>query len=353
MAGEAETGHEVQTQETEPVPSEDLKGPEDEGSLASILERGRHRVLTEHPTAGGMGAFEAKPEEEEASPEEETNPPEEIPPGEEKPPDPPEFQPKHQTWQETEKARLEAEQKMHTATEEAANLRKELDALKEKDVEKETAQPPEPPTESPKPVTKEERKARVKTALATIRELDETDPDYDEKVAEAWAEAGVGGSEVPFPDKDEIAKAVAQQVRDELKADDEAQRQKGEEERQNQAKVDARTKAEELATGAGLNMAKGTADYRLFWDVAQEIPNEQRSKPFSEQVQWAVGEVRRLKGDMIQGNPGAKARAQEIQRQNAVLERGSSQTTQTRKPPESETYTLGGIINSQLNARRI
>ncbi|MBI4960773.1 MAG: hypothetical protein HY915_14950 [Desulfovibrio sp.] len=364
MAGE-EAGKETQTQDTEAV-LEEFKGPDDEGSLASIIEQSRHQVLTEHPTAGGMGAFEPKPEEK----EEETPLPEEIPteteddkpPAETTPPET-EFKPKHQTWEETEKARIEAEQKMHAATEEAANLRKELGERQEKGAEKETPEPPEPPAEAPKPVTKEERKERVKTALATIRDLDEGDPDYDEKVAEAWAEAGVGGSEVPVPDKNEIAKLVAQQVREELKAEDETKRQKDEVVRQEQVDADARTKAEELATEAGLNMGKGTADHRLFWDVARELPEELKPKPnasateleklFPDQVKWVVGEVRRLKGEIVQGKPGTDGQVRELQRQNAVLERGSTRSMQTKKPSEPENYTLGGIINQQMNQRRI
>ncbi|MBI4961034.1 MAG: hypothetical protein HY915_16310 [Desulfovibrio sp.] len=345
MAGEAEIGKETQPQDTQ-VLLEEFKGPEDEDSLANILERSRHQVLTEHPAAGGMGALEPKPEEEETPLPEETSETEDgKPPDETKPPEtePPKFEPKHKTWEETEKARIEAEQKMHAATEETAQTRRELEELRQKSAEKE----PEPPAEAPKPVTKEGRKERVKTALATIRDLDEADPDYDEKVAEAWAEAGVGGSEVP--DKNEIAKLV----REELKAQDEAKRQKDEEVAQEQADANVRTKAEELAAGAGLNMGKGTLDNRLFWDVARGIPDDQKSKPFPEQVQWAVGEVRRLKGEIVQGKPGAEEQAREIQKQNAVLERGSTQTTRTRKPAEPETYTLGGIINSQMNQRRI
>jgi len=381
MAIEAETGKETQAQDQVILP-EVLKGPEDEGSLASIIEQSRHRVLTEHPTAAGvMGAFEPRPEEEEETPAEEIASSEEAP-GEEKPPEaseePPKFQPKHATWEETEKARLEAEQKMHAATEETARTRRELEELRQKGVEKEAVQPPEPPAGEVKVATREERKAQLVAvakvanakALAKINEIPEFDaegnhnPQYAELAAEAWAEANAEALlEAGISSAGLSREEVAQLVKEQLQAEEEAKRQKDEEDRQKQADINARTQAEELATDAGLNMEEGSADYRLFWNVAGEVPEELKAKPgaspeekkkaFTAQVQWAVDKVRGLKGEMVQNKPGADKQAQEVQRQNTVLERGSSRTTQTKKPSEPEPYTLGGILNQQMNQRRI
>jgi hypothetical protein len=370
MAGETDTGKE--TQETQVVLPEDLKGPEDAGSLADILERTRHQVLTEHPGPGIRGAFEPNSgEREEETPlEEETKPPEETPKeGEEKPPETktpseeeiPEgwgFKPKYKDHKEAEKGAREHQQKVTEATEATKRerearekLEQENKELREKLTEKE-AKPPEPPVKTLEEL-EAEQEARILAALEEIGGLDEGDPDYQKKVARAWRKAGVGGVGQPaIPDPQEIARLAVQQVKEELKAEEEAKRQRDEEGRQQQANADARTQADNLAAEAGLNMAKGTADYRLFWDVAGDLPENLKSKPFTEQVHWAVGEVRRLKGEVVQDKQTAAEKAREVQRQNTVLERGSNRPGKATEP-EAKTYTLGGIINSQMNARRI
>jgi hypothetical protein len=351
-----ETGKE-NVMETQEVPVDELKGPEEEGSLASILEKAPHPVFTGHPAAA------AEEEETPPGPGEEATPPEVTPKGEEKPPEPPEppeFKPKYKNQEEAERAHQEAERRMHEATTQAAQEKeareaaeRERDGLKAKLAEKETTKPPEPPAKTQEELDAE-REAKIEAALDEIEQLDTSAPDYRKKVAKAWAKAGFGGGGQPaIPGSKELEEMVGRLVADRLQereAADAAQRQKDEEDRQARENANLRTKAEDLATQAGLNMGKGTVDYRLFWDVAGEISDEVKAKPFAEQVNWTVGEVRRLKGEVVQTTDQARQRGQENQKNNSVLEKGANRP---HTPPAPEPYTLGSIMNKHQEARRI
>jgi hypothetical protein len=338
--------------------SEELKdtqvSSDDLGSTAELMAARPRRVFD------GERVTEAEtPAEEEAGPEV-------LPDGEvkaEPAAEPEKFTPKHKTWEETERARREAESTMTKANqkaaeeekarikaeEEAAAVRKELEDLKAA----QAAPAAEPAQVEPaKPVTKAEQKSRIKTALATIRSIAEDDPDYDEKVAEAWAEAGVGTSAVPIPDQKEIAKETAKIVREELKAEQTAKDAKTETERRQEAAVRVREDADAAATKAGLQMEPGSADHRLFWDLAKEVPAELRTKPLKDQVDWTVKEVQRLKTGVVQTTEAERERARRAQLNNAVLEKGDTRPA-PKKGANDEPYTTSSLKNEVMRERVI
>jgi len=316
---------------TEEVASEDLQTSDNPDSLAGIIERSKIE-FSGHPAEGGE------------------EPPEETRTDGEDPPEPPEPEKKfkYASHEEAEKGAAETQRFATEKAEEAKTARERAEAL-ERELAEVRAAPPEP-AEAPKPPTRVEAKGRVATALKTIRQLDEDDPEYDDKVADAWAEAGVGGPQVPVPDTAEITKIVTKQVKEELQAARDVVAAKEAE----SETIRIRTTATELATKSGLDMETGSADHRLFWDVAREIPAtnpELEAKPLKEQTEWVVNEVRRLTGKVIETKAQRDERARQHQAQNTPLGRGSTrpQTTSTKQEPA----TLGNILENQRAARRI
>ena len=340
MAGEAETLLETQT-----VPVDALPNPEDEDSLGAIVSKAQHPVFTGHPAMGEEVAETDDPEGEEARKTEG----EEIPEGWE-------FKPKYKDHQEAEKGAKEHQALATKKAEEAKEQReareaaeRERDELRQKLAEKEAAATPEKPAEPEK--TSEEleaaQEAKIEQALDEIANLDEFDPDYKKKLAKAWRKAGIGGAGQPaIPAKEEITKLVQEQI----KAEREAETQAKAKETKATEETNVRTRAAEVAGKAGLNMEEGTADSKLFWATVNDMPKEFDDKPFEEQVQWTVNEVRRLKGEVVQSKAEMEARARQTQTDNAVLGRGAERP---KKPAAPEAYTLGSILNKQQASRRI
>ncbi len=283
----------------------------------------------EHPVLSGHPAMGEEEEEEVSGPgmgeEEETGEGEE-----QKPPEggePPKL--KYKSHEDAERAYQEAERKMHDATtkasEEAAAreaLQRELEELKAAE-KGEEEKPPEPP------VSPEERKTKLlavakaanRKALDKITELDRSDPDYADQVAEAWAEANAealleAGFSTSTMSEAEIAKVVKKQ----MGAEREAERQRGE------AETAARVwdQAVSLAEKAGLSMGdEDSADYILFDRFARKVPAEVSKEPLEKQVEWVVGQVRSRVGQAVQTDKQREEAARQHQNDNAVLGRGS------------------------------
>lgn len=352
MAGEAETLLETQT-----VPVDALPNPEDEDSLGAIVSKAQHPVFTGHPAMGEEAGGEAGEGEEgeegtrkaEGEGESKTSPEDEIPEGWE-------FKPKYKDHQEAEKGAKEHQALATKKAEEAARDReareaaeRERDELRQKLAEKEAAAAPEKPAEPVKtPEEVEvEQEAKIEQALDEIDKIDEFDPDYKKKVAKAWRKAGIGGAGQPaIPAKEVIAKLVQEQIKAEREAETQAKAKVA----KDTEEANVRTRAAGLAGKAGLNMEEGTADNKLFWATVNDMPKEFDDKPFEEQVQWTVNEVRRLKGEVVQNKAEMEARARKTQTDNAVLGRGAERP---KKPAAPESYTLGSILNKQQASRRI
>jgi hypothetical protein len=345
MAGETET-----VLETQAVAPDALKSPEDEGSLADILEKVPHPVFSGHPAMGEENEGEAGGE-----PAPEGKETQKVPEGEEVP-EGWEFKPKYKDHQAAEKGAKEHQALATRKAEEAKQDRearetaeRERDELRAKLAEKETAVAPEKPVEPEKTSEEQEaaQEAKIEQALDEIAQLDEFDPDYKKKLAKAWRKAGIGGSGQPaIPAGQALDAIIDKRVEERFQAKEAekvAAAKKTEE-------GNVRTRAGALAGKSGLNMEEGTADHKLFWATVGDMPKEFDDKPFEEQVQWTVNEVRRLKGEVVQSKAEMEARARKVQNDNAVLGRGADRP---QKPTAPEPYTLGSILNKHQAGRRI
>jgi hypothetical protein len=332
MAGEVEET----LIESQSVPVDALPNPEDEEFLGAIVSKAQHPVFTGHPAMGeaeGEGE-ETRKAEGEGEGEGEGKADEVIPEGWE-------FKPKYKDHQEAEKGAKEHQALATRKAEEAKEQREareaaewERDELRQKLAEKEAvvAEPAKTLEE-----LEAAQESKIEQALEEIDKIDEFDPDYKNKVAKAWRKAGIGGS-----GQAEIAKLVQEQIKVEREAETRAKVANEE--------TNVRTRAGELAGKAGLSMEEGTADNILFWATVGKMPKEFDDKPFGEQVQWTVNEVRRLKGEVVQSKAEMEARARKTQTDNVVLGRGAERPKQPAAP---ESYTLGSILDKHQAGRRI
>ncbi len=353
MAGEAEKETLIESQAVLP---EDLPTSEDEDSLGAIVAKVQHPVFSGHPAMGGEEEDKADLEDEGTRKAEDE--------GEDKPKTPPdeaipegwEFKPKYKDHQSAEKGAKEHQALATKATQETAREREAREAaeletlgLRQKLAEKEAAAAPEKPV-TPEKTPEEleaDQEAKIEQALNEIDLLDEFAPDYKKKLAKAWRKAGIGGSGQPaIPDGKVLDEIIDKRVEERLqvKEAEKAAATKVVEEKS------TRTRAGELAGKSGLNMEEGTADNKLFWATVNDMPKEFDDKPFEEQVQWTVNEVRRLKGEVVQSKAEMEARARKVQTDNAVLGRGGERP---KKPAAPEPYTLGSIMNKHQAGRRI
>ena len=317
--------------------------------------------------------------EEESVPENET-PPESSAGEEEKPPveaneeeNSPEgweFKPKYKDHKEAEIGAREHQRKVTEATEQAKKDReareaaeKERDELKRQLAEKDAAhQPPEksPEPEEVKPVTQGERRNRIKAsskaALQKIAALDTYDPDYQDKVAEAWAdalsEAGLGTADAPLPTGKEIEELVSKKVQEQLTAAREAEAAVRARETEQETHTRVWNKAMDLATKAGLDMDPDSADFELFTNAAKKTPGDIQN--IEDQVAWAVNEVRRKLGKAALTQAGQQAAARQNQYQNAILERGNTRPDAAKKKSnDDEPYSTSSLMREVQEARRI
>lgn len=318
---------------------EESLGPDDPGSIAYKLAH-----PGETPPEKTEEELEAARLAEEAAVQEATVKPGDQTGGE--PPEPP--KPKYSTVEEYEKAYKEAETKMHTATQEAAEARKAREALeaeialtrKELD-EVRAAQEAAVAADAAK-VPKANRKAIVSEVFKKVKEIPlSRDPDtgevvypddYDDRVADAWASTVV--------DPAEVAKEAARLAREELKRERQAEDSRSAAEQEEAERLKIVAEAEGLAAAQGLDMTPGAGDYRLFYSYVNELAgnpeHEYRGKPFEEQVKWAINGVRLSWEKKIEMTDAERAAARRHQDRNAVLERGVTRMTPA-EPPKQRT----------------
>lgn len=271
--------------------------------------------------------------------------------------------PKYETLEEYEKARVEAEKKMHDATTKAAEERKAREKAEQEFAEFKAAQEAEAKRREeeaarPKPPTEDEQDAIFENALGEISELDTTDPAYRRNAGRIWRKAIVdAGINRAMPDVDAFAEQAYERI---------SQRQAQEaartaEERRQAESNRIRETAVELAAKAGLNMARREdgrypADYRLFMDIAREIPErmpnfDEGKTPLEEQVNWVVQEVLLERGNVVQATQAELERQRKLQLQQQALGRGS--TGPARKPVEEPEESIASTLERQREARRI
>ena len=342
MVGENEAGEGTQL--------DTRTGPETVPAQPTDLdEELGHRLLTGHPAdtggegEGGTGPDEGKPEAGAAGAGE-------VKTGEEKPP---EWKPKYKNQEEAERAHAEAERKMHEATTKTADIERERDELKQR---LEAAEkPPEKPVEEVKALTDAERKAKLKEvakiankkAVAAIKQLDDTDPEYDDQVADAWAEAnadallqaGIGASTL---NQVELDKLIDQKI----EAKEQASKAARDEEDKKTAAQKAWDKALDAAEEAGLAVRdEATAEFLIFRGLEEKIPKELYGKP-KEATDWMIAEAQKRLGKTVMTQQQREDAARKKQIDNSVLGLGG------RRTPQKPAKAVPGSLDDDFEAVR-
>jgi hypothetical protein len=265
---------------------------------------------------------------------------------------PPEFTPKHKTWEETEGAREEAERKMHEATTKAAEEKAARETLEAELAELRAAKPPEKEEEPPvPPATPEERKAKLvgvakaanKKAVAKIRGLDTGDEDYDDQVAAAWAEAnaeallesGIGST--ASLSREEVSNLVKEQVKAERESEKAA---KAERDAQDES-TRAYNKALDLAKASGLDMEEESTERDLFDTWAARMPEELRNKgveAIQEKADWVIAKVKQKLGRVVEQTEAQRQAALANQNRNRPLGKGADFSS-SKEPPKRTTLS--------------
>jgi hypothetical protein len=263
----------------------------------------------------------------------------------------PKFEPKHKTWEETEKARVEAERTMHEANTKAAEevkaketLQKELDELK--------ANPPEK-KEPAKEVTEEERDAQLEAvasaaneqAMAEIAELDDQDPDYRKLVAKAWGKANAkiikAARQTPISQAD-IDKLIDQR----WDAKDTAAKAAKAEADLKTAGQQAAKEVEDYCKEHGLPVDDPEkAEYDLFDAAERKLPVELQGKGATPEVkEWIANYIRQRTGKVVEQSEAERQAALVAQKKNAVLGKGVTvPKTTTPTQPRTMNDIIGGI----------
>jgi hypothetical protein len=328
-------------------------GPDttESGSLAEDFAEGPGIVLTGHPAM----------QEEEPPPEGKK---EETPEGGDKksPETPPEK--KYKTHEEAEEGAREHQRFATEKAEEAKREKEAREALEREnaDLKKKLEEAPKPPEKSEKPVSDDELNAQVEAvaeaaneeALATIAELDRTDPDYPKKVAKAWAKANAkvvkAAARAPLSqaDIDALIDQRLQTKEAETAAQREEQRKK--DETAEAARIEA--KAKELGSKAGLDLDDPESADSIIWDrMAKQIPQEVYDKNSLEaQVEWVAGEVRKRTGKVAQTTAEREEAARIAQNNNTVLGKGGVKPSKT-SPKREDLGSLGSDFE-EVKAQR-
>jgi hypothetical protein len=267
------------------------------------------------------------------------------------------------TKEAAEQAALEATQKMTAATTQAARdkearetAEQEAAELKAK-LEEALAKPADKPADEEKPLAPGDRKVKVlaatKAALTTIRELDRSADDYDEKVEMAWAEAlleaGMTGSPLTQTEIDKMVKESLKTAKEAQKTADAEKEAATAGERAWQAALDQGKKA-------GLTLDDvNSADYRLFDSIERDLgqkglPKELLGKPLTDVVDHIIKEVRKLTGKVVATTEAERQRARKAQIANTVLTKGVNAPKAATE--ESETYTLAQLQRQDLERRK-
>ena len=102
----------------------------------------------------------------------------------------PQFTPKHKTWEETEKARQEAEKMGHTAKTEAAKLRKQVETHEQTLKSMKGGQEPDKPkADTPRSKILREVNTKIKQLDQRLASGEINQEQHTEAVMDAWAEA--------------------------------------------------------------------------------------------------------------------------------------------------------------------
>jgi len=183
-------------------------------------------------------------------------------------------------------------------------------------------------------------KAATAVALKVIDDIDQTLPReqqtdlaaaaWSEAIAEALLEAGISAASLT---EAEVEKLLEKK----LKANKEAEQEEKKKQTKEEAEASMWSDVYKLAEGFGLDMAKGSADYRLFHSFAEDLAQQEFMKgetppPLKDQVEWVYKEVIKVKGGVAQTSEEEKEKQRKIQERNSILTRGLTRNENKEEP---------------------
>jgi hypothetical protein len=262
------------------------------------------------------------------------------------------------TVEDFRKGYKEAETRMHEATGETAKEKTAREAaevraaaaetkLAEQEAERERLAAE---AAKPKAMSEDEQDAVFEKAAEELRDLDTTDPDYLKNYGRIWRKAiNAAGQDRTPPDPETASEAIASKAWEKFQAKQAVESAKTAEtrEKENQERLDR--EANDFAKQSGLDMTPGSADYRLFWDIAhndlgeQEFMKGDTPPPPKDQYKWVTEEAKRLKGQVVEQTDEERRLALVAQKNNAVMGKGVSFTPSKETPKKR---TLSEIMDS-------
>lgn len=281
-------------------------------SVTEALETSRtNSLFVGHPaTDESEGEQPEAPEEagEEQEPKEEATEQAEETESEEQPEQEPEpkIKFKYASHEEAERGAKEAERRMHEAIQEARRIREEVDQIKQQ--VSNSVKSGEMTQQQG-----DELNTIFASMLSNIKGLDPESETYDTDLAKIWSNT-IG----------RVTEATARKVVQEEQSRYTQAIQAKEAEKQQMAEIDR--KATLAAKKAGLSIHdESSVDYELFWSLAQKAVGE----TVDDRIAWTVNRVKSLKSSLTGKTLESQQKAQTAQKQNRVLERGSSRATRT------------------------
>lgn len=270
------------------------------------------------------------------------------PAGEEDKPPPKKDEPKYKDLEAANKAATEAAKKMHKATEEAAQLRKDIEQLQATNLELQQKF-----LERATELSEEENEAILEKALKDMRELDPTDENYEKSMAKLWRKV-FGHSEKSLLN---VLKAAAKEVFSE------EHQAKTQEQREAEARYARWEKGNRIAAEAGLEMEdeeildNGTIirspDYVRFWELVNKAAPEDLSD--DEKFSWAA---KKMVGNRKASAGKKAAKADEVrnfQEKRMPLGRGAQGPVGGKVPDDTPKAprTLNEALDRARDRRRI
>ena len=245
--------------------------------------------------------------------------------------------PKFATVEEYDKAYKEAETRMHTATgetakekaaREAAEARAEAAETKLAEQEAERVRLAAEAAK-PQPMSEDEQDAIFSKAAEDLRDLDNQDPNYIRDYGRILRKAvtAVSRGQVSV-EPGTTPEEIASKAWDQFQAKQATENAKTAETRarENQERLDR--EAIDFAKKEGLDMTPGSADYRLFWDIARNDLGEQEFMkgdtlpPAEEQYKWVTEEAKKVLSKKVEQTDAERQAAKEAQKNNEVMGRG-------------------------------
>jgi hypothetical protein len=250
----------------------------------------------------------------------------------------------------------EAETRMHEATGETSKEKAAREAAEARAVAAETKLAEQEAererlaaeTAKPKPMSEDEQDAIFAKAAEELRDLDVNDENYIRDYGRIMRKAvtAVGKSQAAV-DPDTTSDEVATKAWEKFEAKRTAAAAKTAEDVERENNERLTREANEFAKQSGLDMTPGSADYRLFWDIAhndlgnQEFMKGETPPATKEQFKWVADEAKRLKGQVVKQTDEERRLAKLAQKNNTVMGKGVTVTPskETSKPKTlSEMY---------------